>query len=88
MALKSASDGTERKRIEWLPENKLCASGVARAHLSVRRLVDVRPYFDCMLEARLARFTDALQYEGNWGLGMSLVGEAESSASRATSGGV
>ena len=23
MALKSASDGTERKRIEWLPENKL-----------------------------------------------------------------
>ena len=33
MALKSASDGTERKRIEWLPENKLCASGVARAHL-------------------------------------------------------
>ena len=32
MALKSASDGTERKRIEWLPENKFCASGVARAH--------------------------------------------------------
>ena len=31
MALKSASDGTERKRIEWLPENKFWVSGVARA---------------------------------------------------------
>ena len=33
MALKSASDGTKRKRNEWLPENKFWLSGVARAHL-------------------------------------------------------